>query len=95
MEKIMPVTKRVRIDRLGLDVDMYDLSVSYIDRVQHSPELDTVTEALLDASNMSAEQISSLRRSEAARLAEIVYELTLPESVPSGEESEPGKCASS
>ena len=91
MEKIMPLTKSVRIERLGRTVECYDLSMAYVDRVSQDQDYDTAAHAIEDATDLEADEIAGLRLHEANALYRTILELTRNGREPSDEEAEPGK----
>jgi len=76
MEKIMPKTEDILVGSLGKKIRIFDLSVEYIDRAQTNRDADNAKEALLDASDLSEDEISRLRKSEADALYMAIVRLT-------------------
>jgi len=89
MKTIMPKTLTVKIERLNKEIEIWDLSVEYIDRAKQNPDIDTPENAIRHSAGLSDEEIGKLGRHEIAELYRLILELTFPERK-GGEEPDDG-----
>ena len=83
--------KKKEIKLENVEVVIYDLSVGYISSVEDGSTKETFENILLDASNLSKDEISKLRQSEAEYLSKEIIELTYGSTKNNGDEGDSKK----
>ncbi len=70
--------RRVKIST-GKEIEIFDLTIGMIDKIDQDSEADTPLNVIGNASDLTDDEINSLRRSDAKILYEAIIVLTYPD----------------